>query len=378
MWNKKTTSGKAKKILDKAEVKLMELTKQCASKISHFASTHKTKQAIEINALSSCPVMCSYCPQKVLKKATKLNPIHMSYETYAESIASAINSTKKPIEIHWTGYSEPLLNDSFIEMCELAASYKIKQEISTTLVGLSKNINYLATTKSLYLIVLHLPDGDGMMQNGILKVNKEYIVRLRNFLSVRLDSPNTPIRVICFGSTLHPSVREVLSEFDDSPALKVPAPLLSLSSRCGSVEKAEIQSISKSNTKLKYSISIIRSALRQLKLPVYMCKDKKIFQPVLLGNSYMNICGNDYTLSMQRGPLVSNTLTKIDNNWWDQVGSEFAGGKLEPCTSCENYVKVDLWTILSEIKAYTKLLIGSALSLKSNKQYWRKTNKISS
>ena len=207
-----------------------------------------------------------------------------------------------------------------------------------------------------------------MMQNGILKVNEEYIVRLRNFLSVRLDSPNTPIRVICFGSTLHPSVREVLSDFDHSPALKVPAPLLSLSSRCGSVEKTEIQPVRKGNAKLKYSISIIKSAIRQLKLPVYMCKNKKIFQPVLLGNSYMNICANDYSLSMQRGPLVSNSLTKINNNWWAQVGSEFAAGKLEPCTSCENYVKVDLWTILSEIKAYTRVLMGSAFSLKSNKQ----------
>ena len=87
---------------------------------------------------------------------------------------------------------------------------------------------------------LHLPDRNGMMKNGILKANKEYIVRLRNFLSIRLDSPNTPIRVICFTSTLHPSVREVLSEFDNSPALKVPAPLLSLSSRRGSEKKAEI------------------------------------------------------------------------------------------------------------------------------------------
>ena len=96
MWNKKTTRGKAKKILDKAEVKMMEFTKQCASKISHFASTHKTKQAIEINSLSSCPVRCSYCPQGVLKKATKLNPIHMSYKTgRVNSVATTALKTNR-------------------------------------------------------------------------------------------------------------------------------------------------------------------------------------------------------------------------------------------------------------------------------------------
>ncbi len=276
---------------------------------------------------------------------------------------------KKPLEIHWTGYSEPLLNNSFIEMSELTESYGIPQEISTTLAGLDRNIDYLAQAESFYLIVLHLPDSEGMMMKGMLKVDDIYVQRLRNFLSLRLASSTTPIRVICFGSQIHPSIQKVLYEFQDSPSLTVPAPLLDLATRCGSAPKSVKPIKTKRDQDLVISKSIVKSILRRLTIPVYMCRDKKLFQPVLLGNYHLNICCMDYSLSMQRGSLDSRSLSEIDDDWWQEVRSDFASGQSKPCSSCENYVKADLLSILSEVRNFTKLLLRAALSLASQRSF---------
>ena len=223
-----------------------------------------------------------------------------------------------------------------------------KQSIST-MVGHLDCIKYLAKSEAIDDIRLHLPDDNGMMEKGSLKVTNDYILRLRMVLDERLKQLNSGdgkaiVSTLTFGVNYHPEVAKVLNE---AKYITLKSRYLhnSVHSRAGSLKVANL-----SGLVVGYvppgSRKILKSFLKKFKFPFFICSHQKLLSPVLLGNGNINICCMDYSLRGVRGNLLMNKLSVLNAKWFRDIGQPFVRGQLSPCASCEYYQKASLYDLL--------------------------------
>ena len=326
-------------------------------KLSILLSTTKNDSAcnsLEISSVKRCSIRCKYCPQDQLMKASKENDANsenINFVIFSKSISNIKSSGD--FHVHWTGYSEACLNIKFPEMVNLAEKKGFLQEISTTLVGHQRCIDYLSNSMAFYYIGLHLPDNNGLMENGSLKVNEKYLNNLELFLDNRLQLMNQGSETVLdsqtFGSDYHPEVRKILEKEKYKNLLKNRFIRSSLHSRSGGVSKITNLKIgikrvlSKGN---RISTKIINFFLKKLNLRFYYCSYKRLKQPVLLGNGDLNICCMDYGLRSIIGNLTQKNINEIYRHWEKNYGESFSNGTYIPCNKCEYYELVNLKILL--------------------------------
>ena len=329
-------------------------------KLSILLSTKKEDSAcnsIEISAVKSCSIRCEYCPQDQLIKASKeknSNLVNINYEIFSKSISNIESSGD--FHVHWTGYSEPCLNKNFPEMVNLAQYKGFIQEISTTLVGHQRCIDYLSNSTAFSHIGLHLPDNSGLMENGSLKVNKKYLDNLKIFLDNRLELMNEGCKTVVnsqtFGSDYHPEIKKIIEKQKYKNLFRDINVRKALHSRSGGVRpiinlKIGIKKVLKKGERL--NSKILNFFLKKLKFKLYYCSYKRLKQPVLLGNGDLNICCMDYGLRSIIGNLTEANINEIYRTWEQNYGESFSNGTYKPCNKCEYYELVNIQILLKII-----------------------------
>ena len=348
---------------------LRKSLKKFSSKLSWNLSTSK-RQVIEFSATRICPVGCKYCPQPLLSKATNknLNSKNLNFLSFQKYLRNISNNNLK---IMWTGYSEPLLNKEFPEMVNYAFNLGIEQEISTTLTGQERCIDFLCETSAFKKIMLHLPDNNSLMENGFLKVDAIYLKRLKKVLGIFNKKNHPIIKLICFGEDYHPDIKAIIDEKKYSDKLGSNKARKYLGSRSGAINAllpgiiaGKIGSFFISGTRKPVSnFSSFLIKYISPKTNIFYCAYKRLNQPVILGDGKMNICCNDYSLRGIIGDISKKSLSDIYDDWYSSKSNDFIKGKLEPCIDCEYYRVIRLNDIfefyLKILKKYLKKILHS-------------------
>ena len=192
-----------------------------SKKLSWYLSTRSRKDIhIEISAVKHCSIRCTYCPQDQLLKSSsnEKNSSNLTLDKFKEYLN---NLPKEYLTIYWTGYAEPCLNKNFPEMVEYAYNLGIKQGISTTLVGHDHCIEFLSRTNAFNKeFMLHLPDNDGNMETGSLRVNEKYLSKLRRVISSFDNGKSSKLATMCLGKNYHKSIESLIRSMGKSYLIK--------------------------------------------------------------------------------------------------------------------------------------------------------------
>lgn len=107
--------------------------------------------------------MCAYCPQEVLIEAYDKRPGPRSLTL--ETTKRLLNNIDIPVDIHFTGMSEPFAIEDGVAIFKEVAKRGHHIAVSTTLLGLTPaDIDYFATVP-IKSFTVHLPDADGHMNH---------------------------------------------------------------------------------------------------------------------------------------------------------------------------------------------------------------------
>jgi hypothetical protein len=86
---------------------------------------------LEITTVVPCPIKCELCPQEALRIAYH-GVSQLSFEDFKQVLAN----TPKYVMLIFSGFREPFLNPSCIDMIEFANAQGYKVWLFSTLVGL--------------------------------------------------------------------------------------------------------------------------------------------------------------------------------------------------------------------------------------------------
>jgi len=336
-----------------------------SKKLSWSLSTRPKKDLhVEISAVKHCSIRCTYCPQDQLLKSSsnEKNSFNLTLDKFKEYLN---NLPKEYLTIYWTGYAEPCLNKHLPEMVEYAYNLGINQAISTTLVGHNHCIDFLSRTNAFNKeFMLHLPDNDGNMETGALRVNEKYLSKLRTVISSFDNGKSSKLATMCLGNKYHKSIETLIRSMGKSYLIKCcdenfytragdidlkdfkSYSSLNLYSIINTIKKRPLNSLKKLKYIFKKNILIKIKNSIDIKTNTYFCSFKRLNQPVVLGDGKMNICCQDYNLSCIVGDLNNNNYDDIYKDWFSKNSLDFVGGKLKPCTSCEFYKPLTLGQIL--------------------------------
>jgi len=145
---------------------------------------------IEITTKIGCKNMCSYCPQTKFLKAYKDDKKIMTLDDFKKYLLKIDN---KQTKIHFSGFSESLLNEDSVDMMIHAYNYGFGVILYTTLVGFTLE-NAIKLNESGMIFEqtrMHEFDGHGFDRDEFNKkelIFKTY-VRTHDHKIVRVDNP---------------------------------------------------------------------------------------------------------------------------------------------------------------------------------------------
>jgi radical SAM protein with 4Fe4S-binding SPASM domain len=243
--------------------------------------TADMNKRLEITAMVGCPLMCTYCPQKLLRS-------QYAGEKYMEPEILDIVLTKisKDVRIDFSGMAEPFANPFTLELMDLVLVAGHDIALYTTLYGLKQSdtdfvVRLLEEYASQVKVVcLHLPDAAGNMVG--FKYTEDFQYALNAFLA--LGSKNLfPFECMAMGSlSPHLTEQEVtLSRF---------RPL----DRAGTVDPTGV------------SGPTPRSVWKREPITCH-----KYYQNVLMPNGDVYLCCMDYGLKHRLGNLVEQSYADI-------------------------------------------------------------------
>jgi len=314
--------------------------------IDYSVNRHRV---LEVSAVKSCSVRCAYCPQDLLNTAASARslPSSLTPDLFVKVLS---NASEHVSALHWTGYTEPCLNKYLSELVQIAHTRGYSQSISTTLVGYQEQIDFVGKTPIFNLKTLHLPDSDGMMAQGSLKVNEKYLNTLKRFLESHSSSSSNPsrLKIVCYGERMHPEVANILFQKKYKSVVSSISIINKIHTRAGTLYKHKHFSTLNRVFGLKSKSTILERLTNKFPLKIlacispllpsfYYCSYRRVDQPVLLPSGEVNICCMDYSLSCIYGNLATETFASLRAHWNDTYLGEFASGRLAACSNCEYY-----------------------------------------
>lgn len=220
---------------------------------------------LEVTLTSACPMMCSYCPQKNYIKGYQRigSPKKMmglqDYIKILDNVNYAVN------DIHFTGFSEPLLNAQWhdIVLHTIEKGYKVK--INTTLYkATSQDIENLANFG--VPVRIHLTDSDKRVDP---KIYKEFLLKYKGEINFDFFSEK--------GKAIIPH------EVD-----------------------ATFHAIQSRGNNLDIEHRVIPGAVS--------CASNRQYSNVILPNGDVSVCCSDFGLEHILGNLMTSSLQDIHNS----------------------------------------------------------------
>jgi len=166
---------------------------------------------LEITTMLGCPVMCTFCPQENLRKASKGSIKYLSFDDYVK----ILKKIPKNVRIDFSGMSEPWANTDCTKMVLFTLEQGYNIAIYTTLFGLNgveadivinSIVEYHQQVKEL---VIHLQDKNNNMIG--LKMNKEWRLVASKFIDLFKDKiiPNMSFMTMDENGELDPLLEDV-------------------------------------------------------------------------------------------------------------------------------------------------------------------------
>jgi radical SAM protein with 4Fe4S-binding SPASM domain len=256
---------------------------------------------LEITTKIGCKVNCHFCPQSTLVKKYKSPERLMSLENFKK----IISTIPKNIEIHFSGYAEPLLNPAASLMMVYAKKNGYKVILFTTLVGLNETNLQLMKEAKIPFIKIHVPDTIGMRIDEDLWIENHNLFLKYNFQTVKymaMGPVTEKIKNYLLKSTLPSQMKKHL-----------------MISRAGLIE--------------------VKSKIQNKIVGPITCSINKWHQNVVLPDGNVYLCCNDYGLTSKLGNLLNEDYSKIYEKG-EELKQKYKYDENAICRSCEYAVAI--------------------------------------
>ncbi len=280
---------------------------------------------IEITPSIGCAMMCNYCPQLLITSVSKNNKEKnkMDFNEFKLFIKNIPAQT----EIHWMGYTEPLLHKDFNKFVMYLHENNFKQQISTTMHGYEISQNFMSSFNKFTKVNFHLPDNKYLMK---IKVSDTYLEKLEKAIlfQAQMNKKNITFQVI--GEDFEFRVKNLLNKLVEKNIILKKNVLIQnfIASRSDAINVDGLN--------FTYKTSI-QSSNKKNKL--FYCSDRRLNQAVMLPDGSLNICCMDYSLSGIVGSIKDQHLNDV-YSYNDEFNRAFVEGSYKPCTSCEYYKSI--------------------------------------
>ncbi len=262
-------------------------------------------ECLAFTLVSKCRMVCDYCPQKPLaKNYPKSGSDELSYENFIKMV----DKSPQYIHIHFSGFTEPFLNEAAPSMIAYAALRR-PVHIYTTLYGLTiRGLEQIAMQTQFERVRFHLPDAGGRMK---LPIDRRYL----NVLDL-VFSPHSnvfdakKVDFVCVGD-LHPDVKKIVEK---NGAMSMWAGL-GLNSRA--------QNVSVGGKKVSVAG------------PITCKKHPKLRESIIMPNGDVQLCCSDFGLDEKIGNLLDQEYDEIfKSDAFRDVVARMKTGDIM-CNSCE-------------------------------------------
>ena len=168
---------------------------------------------MEITTMIGCPVMCTYCPQEVLRKRMVDEIKYLSFGDFK----NALNKIPKNVRIDFSGMCEPWANPECTDMFRYAISEGYIISIYTTLYGMSiddaHDVIGIIRSHPLQIadLVIHLQDKNNNMKG--LKLTNSWMDVANEFVDLYNLQIIKGMRFMTMDSegSLHPALENLSS-----------------------------------------------------------------------------------------------------------------------------------------------------------------------
>lgn len=254
--------------------------------------------------VSKCRMVCDYCPQKPLAKAYPKNAVNeLSYENFIK----IVDKLPPYIHIHFSGFTEPFLNEAAPSMIAYSAIRR-PTHIYTTLYGLSvRGLEIIAMQPKFERVRFHLPDAEGRMK---LPIDATYLAVLNFALSKQSRVFEAKkVDFVCVGK-LHPKVATIVERHN---AMHLWADL-GLNSRAQNVTVGKKVSVAG---------------------PITCKKHPKLRENIIMPNGDVQLCCSDFGLDEKIGNILHQEYDEIfSSDTFRDVVERMKTGDIM-CNSCE-------------------------------------------
>lgn len=255
------------------------------TKIKEDESEH-----IEITMDIGCANMCDYCPQDLFintyfNKYGKNSERHMTLE----NIKKYFSTIPKDLEVHFAGFSEPLVGDEFLDILQWLTGEGYKSTIFTKLNGVELKVLKKAIEIGVEAVNIHITDNNN---RTLIKEDESYIDKISKALRI-LKHKDVYTMVTCLGEVSE-NLKEVLNKYD-SISLNIGSNFIN--GRAGQVKREYINETEYRTN----SIDCCKSLNRNLKFNV------------LLPNGIVTLCCMDFGLNHILGNLKEQSYEEVHN-----------------------------------------------------------------
>jgi len=249
-------------------------------------------------------MVCDYCPQKPLAKAyPEDGPSVLSYENFMK----IVDKLPPYVHIHFSGFTEPFLNESAPSMIAYAAIRR-PVHIYTTLYGLNiRGLEIIAMQPEFERVRFHLPDADGRMK---LPVDSKYLAVLNYALGDQSRAFEAKkVDFVCVGK-LHPEVEKIVDRHNAQHLWAG----LGLNSRAQNVTVGKKVSVAG---------------------PITCKKHPRLRENIIMPNGDVQLCCSDFGLDEKIGNILDQEYDEIftSDTFMDVLDRMKTGDIM--CNSCE-------------------------------------------
>ncbi len=235
----------------------------------YLARPSQTSSIVEVSALATCPLRCSYCPQDALGAAYK-GPELLTLDMFRRCLDNCVPGDA----IYFAGFTEPAVNPEFRKMIELCLYRGHRTRIYTTARGMKLEDAKAIAGMDIDLIVLHLPDAKGNLSHAV-----------GNIPALNTLATHPRCQVMAMDNVPHPDVAHLWRD--------LPINYSGMHDRAGNVA-----------TELTVHRKSINGGIRCSAAP-------GLDHPVLLPSGELSLCCMDYSLRHIVGNLAEQSLTAI-------------------------------------------------------------------
>jgi len=244
------------------------------------------QRTIELSVLATCPVRCAYCPQDVLRAATRARHLtaSMTVDTLSAVLRNAADGDARGLRVSFAGFTEPFKHPHATELVAVCDAFPGVQRIVifTTGEGLTTtDIDRLATFGKLARVTFHVDAFGGpqrALADNLWPLLPAIVGKLKKTEFTMIWDTATPSEVL--------EVERHLRPFGVVFGQRVPH------SRSGNIARL--------------------TGTTRGTLPVTCPKMQEAKAPVVLPDGSCVACANDYGLTLPIGNLRDQTWSELN------------------------------------------------------------------